>query len=75
MTVLENQKDQWLDRDLKAFLKWLKQTHPEIHDVYYDNFSIPFKGNGGFTVNNSNKISEEEHKKLVTIANEFYKAH
>ena len=68
-----NQNEQWFERDLNKFYKWLEEKYPEIYEKYHSNFSYPFQRNGGFTVNNNNKISQDEFDKITAIANEFYK--
>jgi hypothetical protein len=68
-----NQNESWLRKDLNKFYKWLQEKYPDIYEKYYDNFSIPFKEGGGFTINTNNKISNEEFDKITAIANEFYK--
>ena len=68
-----NQNEQWFERDLNKFYKWLEEKYPDIYEKYHSNFSYPSHRQGGFSVNNNNKISAEEYKKINDIADEFYK--
>ena len=48
-----NQNEQWFERDLNKFYKWLEEKYPDIYEKYHSNFSYPFKEGGGFTVSGS----------------------
>jgi hypothetical protein len=64
--------EQWYERYLNKFYKWLEEKYPDIYEKYHSNFSYPSQRNGGFSVTNNNKISDEEYKKINEIADEFY---
>lgn len=59
-------------KELDNFMIWLKKTHPEIHDKYEGNFTIPFQVGGGVGVNTNNRISKDEHDMLMKIAHSYY---
>ena len=61
-----------LGKEYSDFMDWLKNNHPEIHEKYGRNFSIPLVEGGGVTVSDSYKISKEEHDMLFQIAHSYY---
>jgi hypothetical protein len=74
MTITNDaQNEEWFEKDLNKFYKWLEEKYPKIYEKYHSNFSYPFQINGGFTINSNNKISNEELDNITAIANEFYK--
>ena len=61
-----------LVKELNEFLKWFKENHPELHEKYSRNIKIPMMIGGGVGVSNDFKISDEEHKMLLKVANQYY---
>lgn len=54
------------------FMDWLKESHPQIHKNYHNNFNVPRQVGENVSVNNSFKISKEEFEMLDKIARSYY---
>ena len=54
------------------FMDWLAEHHPEIQKKYRNNFNVPRHVSEGISVNNSFRISREEHEMLDKITRSYY---
>jgi hypothetical protein len=61
-----------LDKELPAFMTWLREHHPDVFQKYHANFGVPDKEGGGITVNKNNQISTDQFDALVKIAKSYY---
>ena len=61
-----------ITNEYNNFMKWFKENHPEMYEKYGRNIDVPFQEGGGVAVNNSWKISEEEHEAISKIARTYY---
>lgn len=61
-----------LTTEYNEFMKWFKENHPEMFEKYGRNITVPFQEGGGVGVNNNFKISNDEHERLLSIAQTYY---
>ena len=61
-----------LTKEYNDFMKWFEAKHPELHAKYARNISIPFKEDGGVSVSNSFKISDDEYNMLFKVVQTYY---
>lgn len=61
-----------LTKEYNDFMEWFIENHPEYHEKYGRNISIPFQIGGGITVNNNYALSQEEFDILYKLVQTYY---
>jgi len=59
-------------KEYKDFMNWFSENYPDLFNKYSGNIGVAFKEGGGVSVNNNNRISNEEFDMLTEIANKYY---
>jgi hypothetical protein len=62
-----------ISKEYTDFMKWFKENHPEVHEKYGRNISVPMQEGGGVTVTPSYKITQAEQDMVTNIARQYYK--
>ena len=61
-----------IETEYSNFMKWFKENHSELHEKYSRNISVPLEIGAGVGINNSYKITNEEHAMLLGVAKTYY---